>query len=482
MISYRQEYHLEPPCGLMNDPNGLSYFQGKYYVFFQWNRFAKDHSSKEWGWFESEDLVRWTFRGSALVPDQFYDRDGVLSGSAAVGDDGLLLYYTGKVKVNGLRKSHQCVALMRDGRHILKLGPVVGTPAECTEHFRDPSVRRLHSGAFLMVVGGQRAADGFGSIYAYRSTDGHTFTPAGELASSHEFEMIECSELLELRGEHVLLYCLQRRDNATDTCGESFSVYKPVHFDEATMTLKSGEERDLDRGYARLDEGFDFYAPQTIVCPDGRRILFGWMSRMEEPQERMFSHGMPYIHCLTMPRELFLKDGRLIQVPARELCRAMSRTVPVEREEESSAALAERGSCAEGPGALDANGSTGVTAFVAYPHGRAYRAQLDWENAARDPFAIDINGDARLVFDAALASLVLEREALDKTGPERRSVPLGALERLDVWSDTSSVEVFINGGEHVLSARIAPSAAEPRLRMCGALDLARISVTEVENS
>ena len=37
-ICKRQTYHLEPPEGLMNDPNGLSWFRGKYYVFFQYHQ------------------------------------------------------------------------------------------------------------------------------------------------------------------------------------------------------------------------------------------------------------------------------------------------------------------------------------------------------------------------------------------------------------------------------------------------------------
>lgn len=80
----RQQYHLEPDCGLLNDPNGLAYFKGKYHVFFQWNRFAKNHSYKEWGLFTSPDLCSWEFEGSAILPDQSYDKDGVYSGSGYV--------------------------------------------------------------------------------------------------------------------------------------------------------------------------------------------------------------------------------------------------------------------------------------------------------------------------------------------------------------------------------------------------------------
>ena len=65
----------------MNDPNGLIYFNGMYYVFFQWNKFELNHSNKEWGVFTSRDMISWDFVGSALLPDQPYDCHGVYSGS-----------------------------------------------------------------------------------------------------------------------------------------------------------------------------------------------------------------------------------------------------------------------------------------------------------------------------------------------------------------------------------------------------------------
>ena len=48
MKNRKQAYHIETEKGLINDPNGLSYFKGKYYVFFQWNPNATDHSYKVW--------------------------------------------------------------------------------------------------------------------------------------------------------------------------------------------------------------------------------------------------------------------------------------------------------------------------------------------------------------------------------------------------------------------------------------------------
>lgn len=41
-------YHIHPPCGLVNDPNGLAYFGGKYHVFYQWFPFGPEHGMKHW--------------------------------------------------------------------------------------------------------------------------------------------------------------------------------------------------------------------------------------------------------------------------------------------------------------------------------------------------------------------------------------------------------------------------------------------------
>ena len=100
----RQKYHLEPDRGLLNDPNGLVFYKDMYHVFFQWNRFEKNHSYKEWGHFTSKDLLHWNWEGSALLPDQFYEQNGVYSGSALIKDGQLRLFYTGNNKSGGEKK------------------------------------------------------------------------------------------------------------------------------------------------------------------------------------------------------------------------------------------------------------------------------------------------------------------------------------------------------------------------------------------
>ena len=45
---YRLTHHLMPPCGWLNDPNGLSWYQGRYHVFFQYSPFEVKGGLKFW--------------------------------------------------------------------------------------------------------------------------------------------------------------------------------------------------------------------------------------------------------------------------------------------------------------------------------------------------------------------------------------------------------------------------------------------------
>ena len=81
-------------------------------------------------------------------------------------------------------------------------------------------------------------------------------------------------------------------------------------FDEeaGTFTEKSDQS---------IDYGIDFYAPQTVLAPDGRRIMIGWMQNwgtcsLRTPEE-------PWFGQMSIPRELSVKNGRLYQRPVREL-------------------------------------------------------------------------------------------------------------------------------------------------------------------
>ena len=94
----RPDFHLSVRTGWLNDPNGFSYYGGKYHMFYQYNPYNAQWGPMHWGHAVSDDLLHWEYLPAALAPDEAYDRDGCFSGSAVTMDDGSqLLMYTGEL-------------------------------------------------------------------------------------------------------------------------------------------------------------------------------------------------------------------------------------------------------------------------------------------------------------------------------------------------------------------------------------------------
>ena len=115
---WRGQYHIQTVTGLMNDPNGFSFFNGKWHLFYQWFPFGAVHGMKHWYHVTSEDLLHWKNEGLAIKPTTPYENDGCFSGSAYVKDNVLYLVYTGNTKDDyGRMVEYQMLAAMdQEGR------------------------------------------------------------------------------------------------------------------------------------------------------------------------------------------------------------------------------------------------------------------------------------------------------------------------------------------------------------------------------
>lgn len=393
----KQKFHLEAPHGLMNDPNGLCEFQKKFHVFFQWNPHEKNHSYKCWGHFVSEDFIHWKFLGKAIEPSEFFDRNGTYSGSACVVENKICLFYTGNNKIDGVRKSIQCLAESSDGKNFKKIGKIFETPKNFTEHFRDPKIF-FDGENFKMLVGAQKIS-GNGAIIQVESKNGKNFKNLKILGESKNFEMIECPDLIDFGDKKILLYGLQKRDNKIDKDISAESFYKI--FDDG----------DLDN-CKKIDAGFDFYAPQTFETSDSRKILIAWMSRLSDAQEKFLADKEKNIHCLTMPREIFLKGDKIFQKPVREMYKI----------------LGEKIFSKEIP--------------------RSFYCKI--AKNFGESFYMNIGDEMKIIWHEK----VFEFMRKDFSGMwEEKICEVEKLSELEIWSDNSSVEIFLNGGEFVLSAR-----------------------------
>ncbi|MCI2769953.1 glycoside hydrolase family 32 protein, partial [Staphylococcus warneri] len=175
-LRYRLGYHVMPKYGWINDPNGFSYFNGYYHIFYQYYPYAPEWGPMHWGHARSKDLVHWETLPIALEPGDEEDKNGCFSGTGIVKDDKLYLFYTGHHYYNDDDPDHfwqnQNMAYSEDGIHFQKYkqNAIIPTPPEDnTHHFRDPKVWE-HHGYYYMIVGSQNDRE-LGRIILYRSED-----------------------------------------------------------------------------------------------------------------------------------------------------------------------------------------------------------------------------------------------------------------------------------------------------------------------
>lgn len=306
--SFRPGYHLSVPQGWMNDPNGLIYYKGKYHVFYQHNPYAPIWGPMHWGHATSTDLINWNHEPIALSPDKEYEihptLGGCFSGSAIELDGKMIIMYTGCVQD---REPYQCQALAvsEDGYTFEKYSgnPIIPeSPADCTEEFRDPKVWEK-DGVFYCVIGSQSGDKG--KVLLYRSADLYQWEYIGVVGESDGKlgDMWECPDLCTLEKHDVLIY-------SPINAEEGDTRYLSGRLDYSTGKLSIAQDEMLDRGS-------NFYAPQTLVDKNGRRILFGWMRCWEG---HMPSEPYGWAGQLTIPRKLWTDDsGILHQEPVEEL-------------------------------------------------------------------------------------------------------------------------------------------------------------------
>lgn len=429
---WRLHFHIQPPTGLLNDPNGLCQYNGVYHLFYQWFPLGPVHGLKYWYHLTSTDLVHWQSAESIIAPDTPFDKEGAYSGSAVVEADGVYLFYTGNVRDEQWERSaYQMIAkLSAEGTITKHPRPVImAPPAGYTAHFRDPKVWR-EAETYFMIIGAQRT-DETGCILRFCSQDKYNWAFQGELNLSEAVDgfMWECPDLFGLDGADVLLFCPQGYSKLS---GPNTNIYPSVY----TLGTFDQEMGTFNQAFDCLpvDAGFDFYAPQTFETEKGERVLFGWMG-LPEVDEPSFADG--WAHCMSLPRVLTVREGRLIQKPAPAL--------QLLRGDEQSFTM-------KGRHLLEGGALAGyeLVLNLIQPSG---------------PVVIQLyqQGEERFTFtyDATSKEVTIDRSSFRAVtgagfGQIRRVRLHRPLQQLHVFRDTTSIEIFINDGEHVMSSRFYP--------------------------
>ncbi len=433
--SNRPIYHFSPEIGWMNDPNGFTYYQGKYHLFYQYNPYDIVWSDMHWGHATTEDFVNWEHLPVAMANDKAYDANGCFSGSAIEKDGKLYLMYTGHIDPNmGYDRDEpeiaerQCIAFSEDGVNFekYKLNPVISEKQLPEDYlicdFRDPKVMEV-DGVYYCVLS-VRNAQRRGENIMFKSKDLLEWTFHSSIYQSkfEENTLLECPDLFRIDGKDVLLFSEMPCDPefAEEIQNKTAYVIGQMDFERGTFT---SENKGL------LDYGQTFYAPQSTEGKDGERLLIGWMHRWHEttpPKEYGFN-GM-----MSLPRKLSIKDGQLIQRPLIDQESYFSSEVTYDNVQ-----------FGEGEEVTIAGKSTGYLKVKVPNTSGKFEIILNKNETKSTTVQVDVENNSLSI------SSDYGNQGLIKVEELSTSSQVNIL--LEFFLDLHSVELFINSGEKVVS-------------------------------
>ncbi|CAM3153426.1 sucrose-6-phosphate hydrolase [Lactiplantibacillus plajomi] len=418
-------YHVQPRSGLLNDPNGFSYFNSRWHLFYQNFPFGGVHGLKSWRHVSSSDLFNWQEDDLSLLPQAPYSTQGVYSGSAIPINDQLFLMYTGNVRTDdGGRISTQLGAWVDANQHLTTTDlPLINQATGYTAHFRDPQILHV-DGHYYAILGAQRA-DLQGQILVYRAdTATGPWSLVGPLDLGHRDlgYMIECPNLAFVDGHVVLLFCPQGLDRERVPYANVYPNMAIVADDIDWQTARLINPGPL----TNLDLGFDSYATQVVNGPDGQAHTISWLGL---PDTTYPSDAEGWQGCLSLVKTLHVIDGQLQQKPV---------AFP-----ESDVPFDPFRDTLKGQEVL----------YVDLP--AAVNGQLTLGNAKE-----------RLVLNVTAGQLTIDRHAagaaVGSTFGDTRTLPLSAgPHHLALYLDRSTFELFIDDGAQVASGRFFPQDDTP---------------------
>ncbi|KAE9597708.1 putative beta-fructofuranosidase [Lupinus albus] len=294
MLSWqRTAYHFQPEKNWMNDPNGPLYYKGWYHFFYQYNPNAAVWGDIVWGHAVSRDMIHWQHLPLAMVNDQWYDINGVWTGSATVLPNGqVIMLYTGStndsVQVQNLAyPADPSDPLLLDwikypGNPVLFPPPGIGY-----KDFRDPTTAWLTSeGKWRITIGSKLNKTGI--AFVYDTDDFKTYElKEGFLRAVAGTGMWECVDFYPVS---------KMTENGLDTSFNGAEVkhvvkvsldddrhdyYSIGNYDEKKANfIPDDVKNDVGIGL-RYDYGI-FYASKTFYDQSkGRRVLWGWIGESD---------------------------------------------------------------------------------------------------------------------------------------------------------------------------------------------------------
>lgn len=438
---YRLNYHLMGEYGWINDPNGFIYYKDLYHLFYQHYPYEPIWGPMHWGHAVSKDLIKWEYMPIALAPDKEYDKGGCFSGTAIEKDNMMYIAYTGHVYKSDNKDDYiqtQCVAYSSDGINFIKheSNPVIGIdqiPNKASKKdFRDPKVFKRGNNYYMVL--GSNDGEGNGQALLYNSQDLINWSYVNILAKS-DGKMgtgWECPDIFTIDDSDVLIVSPQYMKSQGNNYKNLHStIYMIGKFYEEKGTFEFND-------YYPIDYGFDFYAPQTTIDNKGRRLIIAWMDMWESEMPTQ-SNGHKWAGAMTLPREIVFKNNKLYFKPIEEIKKYRKNKYKLEEVELTDEII------------VDTKGNS-YELEVIFDLKDAERVGLKLRASDKEETVLEYSRENKLF-----------RFNRDKSGIGPKGERLTEIDltsdvlKLQVFVDKSSVEVFLNDGEKVMTGRIYPS-------------------------
>ncbi len=442
---WRPRFHFTAARHWINDPNGLVWFEGEAHLFFQHNPFGNEWGHMSWGHAVAPDLMRWRELPVAIAEDE---RASIFSGSVVVDEDNtsgfgdgrtppLVAVYTGCLRRPEGGQAQELAFSTNRGRSWTKYpgNPVLDRGLQ---DFRDPKVFwHAPTSRWVMVV----SLPAERRLAFYGSPDLKAWTLLSHFDAGARHQGIwECPDLFELplAGEAPVWVLKVDAFEGHPSQGSGARLF----FGRFDGREFHAEPEDAPRW---ADFGADFYAALSWNGLPGRQAWIGWMNCHRYARLLPTS---PWRGAMSVPRELSLVRGRyglqLRQWPVAELRDWHGDSVEVP----AFALEGERSLLPAGfdGRALDIELRCGAT--------EARRFGLRVREGAGEGTQVGWDGQRGCLFvDRARSGFL----PADPHYAGRREAPMAAPPwRLRVLVDHSSVEVFANDGETVITEQILP--------------------------
>jgi fructan beta-fructosidase len=446
---YRPSYHFTPPAHWMNDPNGLIYYNGKYHLFFQYNPNNNVWGPMNWGHATSSDFFNWQDQPIALSPDN----SGTIFSGSVVDDatntsgfkngpqDPLVAIYT----IAGSQQS-QGIAYSNDGG--MNWTKYAGNPVLLNpgiNDFRDPKVSwYAPANKWVMTL----ATGNKVSFYSSADLKSWVFESSfGEAVGAHG-GVWECPDLFELPvdGTNTSKWVLMVSINPGGPNGGSATQYFVGDFDGKSFTPSNSNTQ-------WIDYGTDDYAGVTysnIASYDGRRIMISWMSNW------IYAQQVPtttWRSTMTVPKTLSListgqNNYLLKSAPVNEINNYKVNTIDTSISSPSKSIQLSNNKVIQS-GSYDLNFSADLNTAntLSLALGNSIEKLIIAYDKSSGLISIDRSSSGNVDFNTQFRQKMV-CPYIPKTGQ---------LTDFRMLVDKTSMELFVNGGEKVMTALFFPT-------------------------